>query len=195
MRAALSAIGALCAVALVATASAAPSKSTLSVRFPLPAPSQASVRKLVVQVTAPKGGHVGAIRVTSPDAARLGGRKLNTQLVAAVSPKSSSAQKATFTVWLFIHRFPSVVRALSGQAGEEGTVDISQIAANAITLKVNVDMKCAQIQDAGWFEDSVLSAATVTNEVPTNDTSAEEQLDNTVHAKCGTSEAPDSGNG
>jgi hypothetical protein len=117
--------GALTAAVIVAAPSAAGGSPTVSKAIRLPPASGIQVSVVSVKATAPKGKHVGALKVTATNGSDLGTAQTNTQVVVAVSPKSSQARKQVFKVWVFIHRFPAAPARRQAAATDTTTANLS----------------------------------------------------------------------
>ena len=208
MRKGLASMVTLLVAASATFSTAAPSAggtNSSSVKIPLPAPNEAQV-SLVTVLAAPKTT-AASLKVVATNAAALGGPQLNSQVVAAVAPaKSTKAQAGTFGVWVFIHSYPPVhaTRMVSTAQGSE--VDLSFTGAG-IKAEVN-RLSCHQLEGLAlgppfsteyapnYLTDNFVGKSygiTLLNLVPTNDTAAEEQLDEAVSTQCPGAEKPDAG--
>jgi len=178
---------------------------SLTVKIALPAPGSVQVSSITIRAKAPKGKRVGALKVTAKNASDLGTPQTNTQAVAVISPKVSKKSRATFKVWLFVHRFASAGRRRSASTAEVdnivlalggGRSDVETLGA------VIVSENCGELSGEtgsspstgveyyNFLTDDWLDAA-VRNLVPAFDTQAEEQVDNAVFQKpCKDAENP-----
>src|SRR5438552_13345749 len=111
---AVSLVALLVAGAVTMVTRAAPTagaSSSASIKIPLPAPGQAKVSRITVQLATPNAP-VGSLKVVATNATALGGRQLNSQVVFAVArTKPTNTSSTTFEVWVFIHRYPPVPSA------------------------------------------------------------------------------------
>jgi len=163
------------------------------VKLALPPVNSVKVSQLTVSVTALKG-KVGKPTVVAANAKELGSPQGNTQVVTVVSPKSSASRRATFKIWVFIHRFTPVAR--SATAAEVNAVDIivkdpGQEGRLRFTNVVDVQT-CSQLahekgpgkkpRKYNFLRDGWRDAA-LDNLVPDFDTDVEEQIDTAVFSK------------
>src|SRR4051812_29914284 len=100
----------LAVLGMATTTSGAGGSRTAIKKIPLPPPNSVQVSEVTVTVTAPKGKSVGALKLSVKNQKELGSAANNTQVVTAMSPKSSKQRRATFKVWIFVHRFEPVTR-------------------------------------------------------------------------------------
>jgi hypothetical protein len=174
-------------------------------KIPLPQPDHAQVSLLTVKVSVPKGKRLRSLKLAAKNAAQLGSPQVNTQVVTAVSKKSSNRRTATFNVYVFIHRFQAVSSASDQRATaaqflgvfasiayrEPDTVGKPEL------VHIIRDLSCSELRGARFFGDTFEDS--LTNVVPDFDTPTEEQIDNTVWTKCQDvqprPEAPDPGAG
>ena len=178
---------------------------TATVKFPLPPPNSVQVSSFVVHATAPKGKRVGALRIRAKNAQALGSPQLNTQQVAVISPKSSKRQRATFRVWLFVHRFSPVGRRTASAAQDEEVDDVVDDSQPGVVIGIALriaDDSCDQLAhaqgetaDGQRIDFSFLGddwgSLVEKNLVPAFDTPVEEQIDNAVFSKpCDGAENP-----
>lgn len=170
--------------ALATGALASGGSSSATVKIPLPAAGQAQATLVTVTATAPKGKRVGPLKLSSPNASALGGAQLNSQMVATVSRKSKSTSRATFSIYVFIHRFPPVA------AGARTADVLAEMAKLRLQDKAShlrfgiriVGLDCEKLGKLGYTSDKF--GLDVLNLVPSNDTNGEEQLDNAVLGIC-----------
>lgn len=202
-------------VALVtAVAAGGRSASSAGIKIPLPAPNQAKVSRVTVQL-ARANAPASALKVVAKNAVALGGRQLNSQVVyVLVRTKPPNARTSVFEVWVFVHSYPPVSgdRMAASADGESfvdlafqgdgakitgyvGTLSCAELARQR-TQTTNGALQTSFLRDA-WqdFPYSTIQFY-VGNLVPTNDTAAEEQLDAAVAAHspaCAGAEQPDPG--
>jgi hypothetical protein len=202
----------LSAALLSVSAASAGTAGTTIVRIPLPPPN--SVRISTIVVTSATRPVPSAL-----NAAQLGSRQGNTQVVAVVK----SLPKSTYyIVYVFIHRFPAVYRRMASASG--GPTEVSLALKNLLKDHVDAFVRDTPCDDTGILpylqkfvaggdiiKDDVESGLkqngfygdswtkkerdefTMTNAVPVFDTDTEEQIDNAVHTKCPDAEKPDTG--
>lgn len=176
--------------ALATGALASGGSSSATVKIPLPTSGQAEAKLVTVTATAPKGKHVGPLKLSSPNAAALGGAQLNSQMVATVSRKSKGKSRATFRIYVFIHRFPSVA---AGARTADVLAEVAKLRmqdkASHLKLGIRImGLDCEKLGKLGYTSDKF--GLDVLNLVPSNDTTAEEQLDNAVLGICTQDGAP-----
>lgn len=189
--------------------SAAGASKAAHVNIPLPAPDHVVVSQVTLNVTAPKGKRVGPLKVALTNSSELGTPQVNTQAVAAISPKSSSGRTATFKVWIFLHRYPAPragdqPRGFAAQGPTADVLasdanDVIRVAAYVYSQSCHqlADEQLAVLNDASKqtrilhfdflgdksFSGTGPTVVTLGNLVAAFDTATEEQLDNAVFSK------------
>lgn len=205
-------IAVLAALAMATTAgSARPAlhqargSRSLTVKIALPPPSSVQVSSITVRVTAAKGKRIGALKVTAKNASDLGSPQMDTQAVAVTTPKVTRKSRATFKVWVFVHRFAPVGGSRSASAAQVDNIVVHmQGGGSSVESLVRVikSESCGDLSmEAGWtpsgepdtydFLTDDWHETAINNLIPAFDTPAEEQVDNAVfHKPCKGAEDP-----
>lgn len=194
---ALAVLAFLGGAAILASSAEGASSGGITVTIPLPPVGQSQVSEILVKSAGPP-------RVSAINATQLGGKQLNTQAVAAISKKPSGDQ---YKVFVIVHHWPPARRvAVTGsrrRASGEDYIDIL-FSGGALHIGARLNaLPCTGPRNPTFGEDSLQAEGLTTdagwglfnvaNLIPSNNTAAEEQVDNAVALKCTGAEKDDPG--